>query len=82
MVAYGLSIFFYVYAQRYIGAAKTSTFYAIAPFILTLLSIIIFQEEITIQYLMALILMILGVYYVSNETPFANVYQKYILSRY
>ena len=43
VVAYGLSIFFYVYAQRYIGAAKTSTFYAIAPFISTLLSIIIFQ---------------------------------------
>lgn len=43
VVAYGLSIFFYVYAQRYIGAAKTSTFYAIAPFISILLSIIIFQ---------------------------------------
>ena len=32
-VAYGLSIYFYVYAQRYLGAAKTSAYYAISPFI-------------------------------------------------
>lgn len=32
-VAYGLSIFFYIYAQRYLGAAKTSAYYALAPFI-------------------------------------------------
>lgn len=40
-VAYGLSIFFYVYAQRLLGAARTSAYYAIAPFIGTLLSLII-----------------------------------------
>jgi len=32
-VAYGLSIFFYVSAQRYLGAARTSAFYAVGPFI-------------------------------------------------
>ena len=32
-VSYGLSIYLYVYAQRYLGAAKTSAYYAIAPFI-------------------------------------------------
>ena len=32
-VAYGLSIYFYVYAQRDLGAAKTSAYYAVAPFI-------------------------------------------------
>ena len=40
-VAYGLSIYFYTYAQRTIGAAKTSTYYALAPFIGALLSIVI-----------------------------------------
>lgn len=30
-VAYGLSIYFYIYAQRDLGAAKTSTYYAAAP---------------------------------------------------
>lgn len=43
-VAYGLSIFFYVYAQRYLGAARTSAYYAAAPFIGVLLSLVIFQE--------------------------------------
>jgi len=32
-VAYGLSIHFYILAQKYLGAAKTSAFYSIAPFI-------------------------------------------------
>ena len=32
-VAYGLSIYCYTYAQRTIGAARTSTYYALAPFI-------------------------------------------------
>ena len=43
-VAYGLSIYFYVYAQRYLGAAKTSAYYAIAPFIGGLLSLVIFRD--------------------------------------
>lgn len=33
LVAYGLSIYFYVYAQRMLGAARTSAYYAVAPFI-------------------------------------------------
>ena len=43
-VAYGLSIYFYMYAQRYLGAARTSAYYAIAPFIGVLLSLVIFRD--------------------------------------
>ena len=43
-VAYGLSIFFYVYAQRTLGAARTSAYYAVAPFIGVLLSLLIFRD--------------------------------------
>ena len=32
-VAYGLSIHFYILAQKHLGAAKTSAFYSVAPFI-------------------------------------------------
>ena len=32
-VAYGLSIYYYVYAQRLLGTARTSAYYAVAPFI-------------------------------------------------
>ena len=44
-VAYGLSIFFYIRAQGIIGAAKTSAYYAVAPFIGTFLSFVIFKEQ-------------------------------------
>jgi len=57
-VAYGLSIFFYVYAQRYLGAAKTSACYAVAPFIGVLLSLLIFRELPGVIFFAALAVMI------------------------
>ncbi|MCF0237305.1 MAG: DMT family transporter [Sphaerochaetaceae bacterium] len=64
-VAYGLSIYFYVYAQRLLGAARTSAYYAIAPFIGTLISLIIFREIPGANYYIALGVMVLGTYLVS-----------------
>jgi len=61
-VAYGLSIYFYVYAQRYLGAARTSTFYAAAPFFGVALSFILFKEPPTSLFLLALAIMFLGAY--------------------
>lgn len=60
IVAYGISIFSYVYAQRYIGAARTSVFYSITPFIGTGLSLIIFLEQPNWAYFVGLTLMIVG----------------------
>lgn len=59
-VAYGLSIFFYIKAQSALGAAKTSAYYAIAPFIGVFLSFLIFKDGLSIQYFIALLLMIIG----------------------
>ncbi|NCC42489.1 MAG: DMT family transporter [Clostridia bacterium] len=59
-VAYGLSIYTYIYAQRFLGAARTSAYYAVAPFIGTLLSLVIFRELPGITYFIALGLMIIG----------------------
>lgn len=68
-VAYGLSIFFYVYAQRLLGAARTSAYYAIAPFIGTLLSLAIFRELPHYTYFIALGLMIVGAWLSSQDKP-------------
>lgn len=68
-VAYGLSIFFYVYAQRILGAARTSAYYAIAPFIGTLLSLIIFREMPHYTYFIALALMGIGAWLSSQDKP-------------
>lgn len=61
-LAYGLSIFFYVYAQRQLGAAKTSAYYAIAPFIGTGLSLALFREWPEATFWVALAIMAAGAY--------------------
>ncbi len=69
LVAYGLSIFFYVYAQRILGAARTSAYYAIAPFIGTLLSLIIFKELPPFTYFIGLALMAVGAWASASDEP-------------
>ena len=72
-VAYGLSIFFYVYAQRLLGAARTSAYYAIAPFIGTLLSLVIFRELPHFIYFIALGFMVIGAWLCAKDEP---IFQK------
>ena len=69
LVAYGLSIFFYVYAQRMLGAARTSAYYAIAPFIGTMLSLLIFRDVPRYTYFIALGLMVVGAWLCSGDEP-------------
>jgi drug/metabolite transporter (DMT)-like permease len=66
-VAYGLSVYFYIYAQRNLGAGRTSAYYVLAPFIGVGLSFIIFRELPTVSYLVALGIMIIGVYFTVFE---------------
>lgn len=67
-VAYGLSIFLYIRAQRDLGAAKTSAYYAVAPFVGALLSFAILGEKLTGIYFAALIIMIAGTVFVVKDT--------------
>lgn len=69
IVAYGLSIFFYIYAQRIIGAAKTSAYYAINPFVAVIFSLLLFMEVPQWQYWVALVIMILGAWLASSDKP-------------
>jgi len=66
-VAYGMSVYFYVYAQRYIGAAKTSAYYAIAPFIGVALSFLFFHAAPGPLFLLALVIMVGGTWIVTVE---------------
>lgn len=68
-VSYGLSIYCYVYAQRFLGAARTSAYYAIAPFIGTFLSLILFRALPSRFYFAALLLMILGAFLCADDKP-------------
>ena len=59
-VSYGLSIYFYVRAQRELGAARTSAFYAVAPFIGAGVAIIAFGERMTGVFAAAAVVMLAG----------------------
>lgn len=61
-IAYGLSIFFYIRAQRYLGSAKTSAYYALAPFIGVVFSFVFLKEAPTPIFLVALLVMIGGTF--------------------
>ena len=75
-VAYGLSIYFYVYAQRELGAARTSAYYAVAPFIGTFLSLIVFRSVPGIMYFIALFFMLIGAWLSSQDKPLFEVFRK------
>ena len=71
-VAYGLSIFLYIRAQRELGAAKTSAYYAIAPFIGTFLSFAVDKDRLTKVYFIGLIFMIIGSVIVVYDSMLKN----------
>ncbi len=61
--SYGISIFMYVRAQRDLGAARTSAFYAVGPFIGVLMSLVIFREIPDPSFFIAMAIMALGAYF-------------------
>ena len=67
-VAYGLSIFLYIRAQNVLGAAQTSAYYAVAPFVGASLSFLFLREPLTGIYLVALAVMIAGTALVVADT--------------
>ena len=67
-VAYGLSIFLYIRAQNVLGAAKTSAYYAVAPFVGAFLAFAFLRERLSVIYLIALIIMIAGSALVVEDT--------------
>lgn len=69
LVAYGMSIFVFVYAQRALGAARTSVYSALTPFIGTILSLVIFREIPELKFYAAFVFMLLGAWLSSSDKP-------------
>lgn len=70
--AYGLSIFLYIRAQNSLGAAKTSAYYAAAPFIGAFFSFVLLQEKLSGMYFAALAVMAAGTGLVAADTLTRN----------
>lgn len=75
-IAYGLSIYTYVYAQRLLGASRTSAYYAVSPFIGVFLSLMIFREIPGISFCVALFIMFIGAWLSSGDTPIREIFPK------
>ncbi len=56
-VCYGLSIFFYVRAQRDLGASRASAYYALAPFLGVAAALALLREPVTAWFWLAAVLM-------------------------
>ncbi len=67
-VSYGMSLFFYITAQASLGAAKVSAYYAMAPFIGAFISLALLGEGLTDLFVLALIVMAVGVVTLTRET--------------
>lgn len=59
-ISYGLSINFYIMAQKDLGAAKTSAFYSVAPFLGVGFSFLFIGETPGLQFYLALAIMVLS----------------------
>jgi drug/metabolite transporter (DMT)-like permease len=66
-LSYGFGIFLYISSQRELGAARTSAYYAAAPFIGVIISWIALHEKITGSFLIALTIMLVGAYLAISE---------------
>ncbi len=67
-VAYGLSINFYIMAQKDLGAAKTSAYYSIAPFLGVAFSVILLGERPELQFYVALVIMVVSTVMMTKDS--------------
>lgn len=67
-VAYGLSINFYIQAQKELGAAKTSAYYSVAPFLGVIFGVLLFRERPGIGFYVGLVIMIAATVLMVKDT--------------
>lgn len=66
-LSYGASLVLFVHALRNLGASRTSIYFGAAPFIGAIVSVILLNEQITIQLFVAMFLMLSGIALILKE---------------
>ena len=67
-VAYGLSINFYIRAQKDLGAAKTSAYYSVAPFLGVIFGVVMLGERPDLGFWLGLVLMLAATVLMVKDT--------------
>src|SRR5579862_698244 len=62
-LGYGVSLTLFVLALRYLGTARTAAYFAVAPFAGAAIAIFFFGEPLTVAFLVAGVLMAVGLYF-------------------
>jgi drug/metabolite transporter (DMT)-like permease len=62
LLGYGVSLVLYVRAMRDLGTARTSAYFALAPFVGAGVGLVVFREPLTSRFLAAAALMALGLW--------------------
>lgn len=62
LMGYGVSLVLFVLALRGLGAARTGAYFSTAPFIGAALSLLLFQDSVSMQLMVSAFLMALGVW--------------------
>ncbi|MBI2333144.1 MAG: EamA family transporter [Chloroflexi bacterium] len=66
-ISYGISIQFFIMAMRHLGAARTSTLFAAAPFMGVMFSLLLLQESPQFLFWLALPIMVAGTWLMLTE---------------
>jgi drug/metabolite transporter (DMT)-like permease len=66
-LCYGMSITLFIWAMRSLGAARTSALYGTAPLAGIAISFLLFQDEISVMFLLAVPLMLIGTIFLVYE---------------
>ena len=67
-VSYGLSINFYIRAQCSLGAAKTSAFYSVAPFLGVAFGMVLLRERPGVRFYIGLLIMVVSTVLMVKDT--------------
>ena len=67
-VSYGVSVSLYIYAQRFLGAAKTGAIFSSAPFLGVIFSVILLGENPLPQFYIAFIIMLAASFLIVRDT--------------
>lgn len=59
---YGVSLVLFVLGLRHLGTARTGAYFSTAPFLGTILALLLFRDAVTLQLLLAAGLMAIGLY--------------------
>lgn len=67
-ISYGMSINLYILAQKSLGAAKTSCYYALNPFLGSILGMLLLREKADLQFIVAITLMLVATLFMVRDT--------------